>query len=93
MFGRNKANRCGNGMSQNGGRGANMRGNGNQGNMGGGRNNGGAFGMGGFCVCTKCGEKVPHERGVKCTTQKCPVCGHTLVREELVQQKNTAVQQ
>ncbi|NCD11191.1 MAG: hypothetical protein EOL93_01455 [Epsilonproteobacteria bacterium] len=81
-------------MNQNGGRGANMRGNGNKGNgMGGGRNNGGAFGNGGFCICTKCGEKVPHERGVKCTTQKCPVCGHTLVREELVQQKQNAIQQ
>ena len=49
-----------------------------------GRNNGGAFGVGGFCVCAKCGEKVPHERGVKCTTLKCPECGHTMVREELL---------
>ena len=49
-----------------------------------GRNNGGAFGNGGYCVCAKCGEKIPHERGVKCTTLKCPACGHTMIREELL---------
>lgn len=49
-----------------------------------GRNKGGAFGPGGFCVCSKCGEKVPHQQGVKCTKLKCPKCGHTLVREELL---------
>jgi hypothetical protein len=49
-----------------------------------GRNKGGAFGTGGFCVCAKCGEKVPHQQGVKCTTLKCPQCGHTMIREELL---------
>jgi hypothetical protein len=49
-----------------------------------GRNRGGAFGPGGFCVCAKCGEKVSHQQGVKCTTLKCPNCGHTMVREELL---------
>ncbi len=49
-----------------------------------GRNKGGSFGTGGYCVCAKCGEKVPHERGVKCTTLKCPACGHTMIREELL---------
>jgi ribosomal protein S26 len=49
-----------------------------------GRNKGGAFGTGGFCVCAKCGEKVPHQRGVKCTTLKCPKCGKTMIREELL---------
>ncbi len=49
-----------------------------------GRNKGGAYGTGGFCICMKCGEKVPHTRGIKCTTLKCPECGHTMIREEMV---------
>ena len=52
-----------------------------------GRNKGGSYGAGGFCVCAKCGEKVPHQRGVKCTEVKCPKCGHVMVREELLQSK------
>lgn len=52
-----------------------------------GRNKGGAYGTGGFCICTKCGEKIPHRRGVKCTTLKCPECGHTMIREELIKDK------
>lgn len=52
-----------------------------------GRNKGGSFGTGGNCICTKCGEKVPHQRGVKCTNVKCPSCGHKMVREELVKNK------
>ncbi len=52
-----------------------------------GRNKGGAYGAGGFCICVKCGEKIPHKTGVKCTTLKCPVCGHTMIREELVKNK------
>jgi ribosomal protein S26 len=47
------------------------------------RNKGGGFGPGGSCVCAKCGEKVPHERGVKCTELRCPKCGTPMVREEL----------
>lgn len=49
-----------------------------------GRNKGGAFGIGGYCVCSKCGEKISHEQGVKCTSLKCPSCGHTMIREELL---------
>ena len=52
-----------------------------------GRNKGGAYGAGGFCICAKCGEKVPHKRGIKCTTLKCPECGHTMIREELLKGK------
>ncbi len=52
-----------------------------------GRNKGGAYGTGGFCVCAKCGEKVPHQQGVKCTEVKCPKCGHIMVREELLNAK------
>ncbi len=51
---------------------------------GGGRNGGGGFGAGGFCICAGCGHKVPHERGHKCTELKCPECGKTMVREELL---------
>lgn len=49
-----------------------------------GRNKGGSMGPGGFCVCAKCGEKTPHRQGVKCTTKKCPNCGTTMIREELL---------
>jgi hypothetical protein len=49
-----------------------------------GRNKGGAFGTGGYCVCAKCGTKLEHQQGVKCTTLKCPDCGHTMIREELL---------
>ena len=56
-----------------------------------GRNKGGAFGTGGFCICAKCGEKVNHQQGVKCTTIKCPACGHTMVREELLNQKGKSL--
>ncbi|MFO7829550.1 MAG: hypothetical protein R6V23_13065 [Bacteroidales bacterium] len=49
-----------------------------------GKNKGGALGPGGYCVCAKCGEKVAHEQGVKCTTLKCPKCGQTMIREELL---------
>ena len=52
-----------------------------------GRNKGGAYGAGGFCECAKCGKKVPHQQGVKCTTVKCPKCGNAMVREELLQSK------
>jgi len=52
-----------------------------------GRNNGGGFGNGGYCVCAKCGAKVSHQQGVKCTTIKCPECGHTMIREELLENK------
>ncbi len=52
-----------------------------------GKNKGGAFGPGGYCICTKCGTKVPHQSGVKCATLKCPDCGHTMIREELLNEK------
>ena len=70
----------GKGMGGGGGGGGGM------GSSGGGRgrNRGGAFGSGGFCVCAGCGKKIPHERGVKCTGLKCPECGRTMVREELL---------
>jgi ribosomal protein S26 len=55
-----------------------------------GRNKGGGFGTGGYCVCAKCGEKVPHQQGTKCTELKCPSCGRPMVREELLAQKKNS---
>lgn len=68
------------GQGQGRGRGGGQRG-------GGGRNKGGAFGPGGYCVCAKCGARVPHQQGIKCTSLKCPECGHTMIREELLTKK------
>ncbi|MBU1012276.1 MAG: hypothetical protein KKG99_04670 [Bacteroidetes bacterium] len=49
-----------------------------------GRNKGGGFGTGGFCICAKCGTKIPHQQDIKCTTLKCPNCDKTMIREELL---------
>jgi len=38
-------------------------------------------GLGGYCVCSKCGYKISHERGVPCSTIQCPKCKINLVRE------------
>jgi len=38
-------------------------------------------GPGGWCVCSKCGYKTPHQAGVPCSTLKCPNCGTTLGRK------------
>ncbi len=84
--GRNQGNRDGQGQGRSGGgRGAGNDGRGSGG--GGGRNRGGGFGPGGFCVCAGCGEKVPHRLGEKCTAIKCPKCGKTMIREELLDRK------
>jgi ribosomal protein S26 len=67
-FGRGMGSGSGRGTGSGGGRG---------------RNRGGAYGPGGYCLCVKCGTKIEHDRGLKCTEIKCPNCGHTMVREEL----------
>ncbi len=63
--------------NQNGGKGLGKGG-------GRGKNRGGAFGPGGSCVCAKCGYEEPHTQGEPCKSKKCPECGNTLVREELL---------
>jgi len=48
----------------------------------GGRGRMGGFGAGpgGDCVCTSCGNTVPHQRGVPCYQMKCPKCGSPMTR-------------
>lgn len=50
------------------------------------------MGAGGFCICPKCGEKVPHADGIPCLEERCPECGAKMLREgshhhQLLQQK------
>ena len=52
-----------------------------------GKNGGGGFSIGGYCVCSKCGKKVEHRRGVPCTDMKCSDCGISMIREELLNAK------
>ncbi len=73
-FGRNSGTGPGKGLGLGGGHG---------------RNKGGGYGVGGYCVCAKCGTKVKHQQGVKCTSLKCPNCGHTMIREELLNEKRS----
>lgn len=49
---------------------------GGAGRRSGGRGRGQGQGLGGTeeCVCSKCGEKVPHTRGIPCIQTKCPKC-------------------
>ncbi len=39
------------------------------------------MGSGGHCVCPKCGEEIPHRRGIPCQDERCPNCGAKMVRE------------
>ena len=38
-------------------------------------------GPSGYCVCSKCGYKISHERGIPCSQLLCPRCKTNLVRE------------
>jgi len=57
-----------------------------QGRQDGGRGRG--YTSSSFCECAKCGAKIPHLRGVKCTDSKCPECGNTMVNEALLDKKD-----
>jgi len=46
-----------------------------------GRGDGFGAGHGGYCVCPKFGEKVPHQLGVPCYEQRCSKCGTAMTRE------------
>jgi len=35
----------------------------------------------GYCVCQKCGYEIAHERGIPCSTIKCPKCEINLTRQ------------
>jgi cation diffusion facilitator family transporter len=35
----------------------------------------------GYCICSKCGYKIAHQRGVPCSSLKCPACNTNLERE------------
>lgn len=48
----------------------------NRGGMG-----GTGFGTGGNCICPNCGETVPHQRQVPCTSLQCPKCGSRMIRQ------------
>ncbi|MGC8775931.1 MAG: cation diffusion facilitator family transporter [Minisyncoccia bacterium] len=35
----------------------------------------------GYCVCSKCGYRIPHQRGMPCSTLQCPNCKVNLERK------------
>jgi predicted Fe-Mo cluster-binding NifX family protein len=40
-----------------------------------------AGGVGGTCLCPKCGHREPHERGAPCVQKRCPKCSTAMTRE------------
>ncbi len=39
------------------------------------------LGVGGNCICSKCGANMSHARGIPCASVKCPNCGAMMNRE------------
>lgn len=56
-------------------------GNGPIGGGGGRRGRGNGAGAPAYCVCPKCGEKLPHQAGHPCTSVECPICQTLMIRE------------
>ncbi|MDD5606626.1 MAG: cation diffusion facilitator family transporter [Candidatus Pacebacteria bacterium] len=38
-------------------------------------------GPGGYCICSQCGYEIVHEKGVPCSTLRCPKCQINLIRK------------
>jgi len=77
------------GMGQGQGQGQSLGGQGQSGGQGQGQGGQGrgrlggplAGGAAGSCLCPKCGNSEPHERGVPCMQKQCPKCGAAMTRE------------
>jgi hypothetical protein len=39
------------------------------------------LGPGGYCVCPKCGTRIPHRQGVRCEEERCQECTAKMLRE------------
>ena len=49
--------------------------------QGSGQGNRAGLGPTGKCVCPNCGFSASHQPGMPCSSQKCPKCGISMIRE------------